>query len=210
MRLENSFDVPAAPDRAWDFLLDVPRVAPCMPGAEITETVDERTWKGKVSVRLGPVSMAFAGTLVREEIDEEARRVVLRAQATETRGKGAISATITSSLVPEGEGTSVTVVTDLSISGAAAQYGRGMLGDVSQRFTDEFAACISSELSREEGGEVPEEGGAGGSPGGAQGGAPRPGPAAKPVGGVRLGFWALRRAMGRFFRRLLGKGEPGG
>ncbi len=98
MRLENEFVVPAPTDEVWSFMLDVERVAPCMPGAEITEQVDDRTWKGKVSIKLGPVSMAFQGTVVQETVDEDAKRAVLNAKGQETRGKGAASAEITSHL----------------------------------------------------------------------------------------------------------------
>lgn len=195
MKLENSFSVPATPDRSFAFLLDVERVAPCLPGAEITETVDDRTWKGKVSLKLGPVSMSYAGTLVLDEADEGDRRVVLKAQGTETRGKGSVTATVTSTLEPEGEGTRVGVVTDLSISGAAAQYGRGMIGDISQRFTDEFANCLSRKLASEHGGGGEEEAaGSGGDDVSETAGA-------KPISGLSLGSWALVRAVGRLFGR---------
>lgn len=152
MKLENSFSVPASPDRSLAFLLDVERVTPCLPGAAITETVDDRTWKGEISVKLGPVSMSFAGTLVLDDADRENRRVVLRAQGLEIRGKGSATVTVTSTLEPEGDGTRVSVVTDLGISGAVAQYARGMVGVVSQRFTDSFASCLSRKLALEDGG----------------------------------------------------------
>lgn len=150
MKLENSFVVPADADRVWSYLLDVERVAPCMPGGEITETIDERTWRGKVSVKLGPVSMAFQGTLSMDEVDEGNRRVVMKGQGAEARGRGNVSATITSTVSDGAEGTSVEVITDLTISGAAAQYGRGMIGDISERFTREFAECLSRNLTAEE------------------------------------------------------------
>ncbi len=182
MKLENSFVVPGASDQVWTFMLDVERVVPCMPGAEITETVDERTWKGRVSVKLGPVSLSFAGTVVREETDEAARRVVLNAKGSEARGKGTAAATITSQLEPADGGTRVGIVTDLSLSGPVAQYGRGLIVDVSKRFTDQFADCLASQISAA----------------GAEGAVPPPA-AAKPISGLRLGLWALFRAVGRLF-----------
>ncbi len=182
MKLENSFVVPDAADRVWKFMLDVERVVPCMPGAEITETVDERTWKGKVSVKLGPVSLAFAGTVVREEMDEAARRVVLNARGSESRGKGTAMAKISSQLEPADGGTRVEIVTDLTLSGAVAQYGRGLIADVSKRFTDQFADCLAGQISVS----------------GADAGS-RPAEAAKPISGLRLGLWALFRAVGRLF-----------
>ncbi|HXF36599.1 MAG TPA: SRPBCC family protein, partial [Actinomycetota bacterium] len=92
MLIENEFEVPAPVDRLWEHLLDVERVAPCMPGAELTEVVDDRTWKGKVNVKFGPVSLSFAGTVTMEERDDAAHRVVLKAQGMEQKGKGAASA----------------------------------------------------------------------------------------------------------------------
>jgi carbon monoxide dehydrogenase subunit G len=188
MKLENSFVVPGSPDEVWDFMLDVERVVPCMPGAELTETVDERTWKGKVGVRLGPVSLSFTGTVVREETDEAERRVVLKAQGSEARGKGMASATVTSRLEPAEGGTRVDLVTDLSLSGAVAQYGRGLIADVSRRFTDEFAECLAGQLGRSK---VAGEAGAAAAP------------AARPVSGLRLGLWVLFRAAGRLVARVL-------
>ncbi len=172
-------------------MLDVEQVAPCMPGAEITGKVDERTWKGKVGIKLGPVSLAFAGTLVREEVDESAKRVVLKAEGSETRGKGAASAAVTSKLEATDEGTRVDVITDLTISGAVAQYGRGMIADVAQRFTAEFAQCLAARM---------------GSPAGEAGAEAAPPPVAKPVSGLRLGVWALFRAIGRLFGTSKGSG----
>lgn len=191
MRLENSFKVPSSVDRVWAFMMEVERVAPCMPGAEITETVDENNWKGKVNIKLGPVAMAFAGTLTREEVDEASRRVVLKAKGQETRGKGMASATITSQLESGGDGTNVVVITDLQISGAAAQYGRGLIADVSERFTQEFADCLARRI------------GAGGSTAGEGEAAAAEAIAAKPVSGLRLGLWAAFRALRRGLRRLL-------
>ncbi len=189
MKLENSFTVPGAPDDVWDFMLDVERVIPCMPGAEITEAVDERTWKGRIKVKLGPVSLSFAGTVVRDETDEAARRVVLKARGAEARGKGMASATIISRLEAADNGTRVGILTDLSLSGAVAQYGRGLISDVSQRFTDQFADCIAGQLAYSAGA-----------------GAAAPAPAAKPISGIRLGLWALLGAVGRLLRP--GRREP--
>lgn len=187
MQLEDSFEVPAPVERVWDYMLDVEKVAPCAPGAELTEIVDDRTWKGKVNIKLGAVSLSYAGTVVMEERDEAGRRVVLRARGSETRGKGVASALVTSTMEPtEDGGTRIRISTDLSISGAVAQYGRGLIADVSQRLTGEFAECIRGQLSAEPG-EAP------------------PPVVSRPVGGIRLGLWALFRAIGRFFRRIFGR-----
>jgi carbon monoxide dehydrogenase subunit G len=191
MQLSNVFEVPASPEEVWRFLLDVERVAPCVPGAELTEVVDERTWKGKVVVKLGAVSLSYAGTVAIQERDDAARRVVLVANGTETRGRGVARATATSRLEPTDSGTRVVIDTELSLSGPVAQYGRGMIADVSRRLTDEFAACLRARL------EAPEA----------------PVRQARPVGGIRLALWALLRAIGRLLgraRRALGGRAPTG
>jgi uncharacterized protein len=147
MRIQDEFEVRAPIAQVWDHLLDVERVAGCMPGAELTDVVDERTWKGRINVKLGPVGMSFAGTVVLEERDEDARRVALRANGREERGRGSASAVVTSRLdVIEG-GTKVSFETDLTVTGAAAQYGRGMLADISKRLTREFAECLERDLT---------------------------------------------------------------
>jgi carbon monoxide dehydrogenase subunit G len=96
--IENDFEVPAPIDRVWAYLLDVEKVVPCMPGAELTESVDDTNWKGKVTVKVGPVSLSFAGKIGMQERDDSAHRVVLKGQGMEQRGKGAASATVTSTL----------------------------------------------------------------------------------------------------------------
>lgn len=191
MRLENSFKVHSPVDRVWAFMMEVERVAPCMPGAEITDTVDENNWKGKVNIKLGPVAMAFAGTLTREAVDEAAHRVVLKAKGQETRGKGMASATITSELEPGGDETNVVVITDLQISGAAAQYGRGLIADVSERFTREFADCLARRIGASDSTAAEGDVAAGEAA------------VAKPVSGLRIGLWAVFRALRRGLRRLL-------
>lgn len=146
MRLTNDFEVRAPIDRVWEHLLDVERVAPCMPGAELTEIVDDRTWKGRVKMRMGPVSLAFAGTVRMIERDDANHRVQLRAEGREQRGQGSATAVATSRLEAVEGGTRVVMETDLTITGKVAQYGRGMIGDISQRLTQEFASCLASNI----------------------------------------------------------------
>ena len=146
MELKNAFDVPAPPERVWAFLLDVERVIPCMPGAELTEVIDDKNWKGKVTIKLGPVKMSFAGTVVMEERDDTAKRVVLRGKGTEASGKGMVAAVVTSQVTAAGTGAHVDILTDLKISGPAAQYGRGMIADVSELFTKQFASAMAARL----------------------------------------------------------------
>jgi hypothetical protein len=200
MKLENAFEVQAAPDVVWAYLLDVEKVIPCMPGAELTEVVDETTWKGKVRIALGPVSLAYNGTVDVEERDDASRTMKMHAKGTEASGKGMASATVTSVVSESGSGSRVEIVTDLTITGPAAQFGRGMVADVSQRFTDEFAQCLGQVLAQPSGDDIAGEGAQGS--GGGESAAARPAPAAKPISGIRLGIWALWRAFVRFLKRI--------
>lgn len=190
MQLEDGFEVPAPPDAVWDYLLDVERVAPCMPGATLTEVVDDDTWKGQVTVALGPVKLTYKGKITVKERDEAQRRVILHASGQETRGKGTATATVESRIEAAEGGSTVRIVTDLTLSGAAAQYGRGMIGDVSKRMTGEFARCLSANLQPS------------GEAAAGEGVAAPAGPteAAREVSGIRLGIWALWRALLRLLR----------
>jgi uncharacterized protein len=190
MKLENSFEVPASPEAAWDLLLDVPRVVPCMPGAELTETVDETHWKAKMNVKLGPISLTFLTDVARDEADEATRTVKLSATGREARGRGQARATVESRLEAAGEGTRVNIATDLSLSGPAAQYGRGLVADVSEQLVGRFADCLRSQL---EASTAKEDG--------AVATSPAEPPPAKPVGGLRLGLAALWARVKRLFRR---------
>ena len=187
MRLENAFEVPAPPEEAWALLNDVPRVVPCMPGAELTEVVDDNTWKATMHVKLGPIALQFGTDITREEVDEAAKRVVLDAKARELKGRGGARARIESSLSEVEGGTNVTIVTDLSLQGAVAQYGRRIVADVSAQLTKQFAECLASKL------EAP----------GVDGPAPAVGEpsAVRPVGGLRLGLGALWRSLVGLLRR---------
>jgi carbon monoxide dehydrogenase subunit G len=146
VKLENSFEVAAPPEKAWDLLMDVPRIVPCMPGATLDEVVDENSWKATMQVKLGPIALTFATDVERKEADEAARRVVLGANARETRNRGRASATIESSLAAVNGGTRVDLVTDLSLSGTVAQYGRGMIEDISSQMVTSFAQCLEAQL----------------------------------------------------------------
>jgi uncharacterized protein len=126
MKFDNSFEVPLPVDETWKLLMDIRRIAPCLPGAELTEVIDDRTYKGKVGVRLGPVSLAFAGTVKFDEIDDAAHRAKISAQGSDAKGRGAANATATFHLEPVAGGSKVLVHTNLTLSGAVAQYGRGV------------------------------------------------------------------------------------
>jgi carbon monoxide dehydrogenase subunit G len=147
MLIENEFTVATPIDELWSFLLDVERIAPCMPGAELTETVDDTTWKGKVTMKFGPVAMSFAGTVEMAERDDTGRRAVLRAKGMEQRGKGAANATVTSWLEPaDGDRTTVKMTADITLSGAAAQMSRGLLPEISKKLTQQFADCLEATI----------------------------------------------------------------
>lgn len=147
MRLENEFTVPAPPEQAWALLIDIPRVIPCMPGAELVEVIDENTFKANVHVKLGPISLTFGADIVREGVDEAGRVVTMTTKARELKGRGGATASIESSLVPDGTGTKVTIVTELALSGTVAQYGRGIVADVSNQMVKQFAGCIAAQLA---------------------------------------------------------------
>lgn len=145
MRLDHTFTVPAPVDEAWKTLLDVPRVAPCMPGATLTE-FDGESFSGTVRVKLGPVSLTYRGTGRFADVDEAARRVVIEASGKESRGSGTATATVTAVLVEGAGATRVDVGTDLTITGRPAQFGRGMISDVGDRLLGQFANSLEQLL----------------------------------------------------------------
>lgn len=146
MRIDNSFTVGLPAEDAWKVLLDVERIAPCMPGAELQEVAGEE-YRGVVKVKLGAITAQYKGAVHFAEVDEAGRRIVLRAEGRETRGQGNASATVTATLRPAGEGrTEVAIETDLTISGKIAQFGRGVMADVSTKLLDQFATCLESTI----------------------------------------------------------------
>ena len=146
MKLENEFTVPAPVEQAWEVLLDVERVAPCLPGAAI-EGSEGDEHKGTMTIKIGPITTRYAGTVKIEEADEAAHRAVMRAQARDSRGQGTAAATITSSMEPVEGGTRVRVETDMRVTGPAAQFGRGVMQDVSAKLMARFADCLASEMA---------------------------------------------------------------
>jgi carbon monoxide dehydrogenase subunit G len=142
VELSNSFTVEVGPDRAWEVLTDVPAIAPCLPGAQLQE-VDGEEYKGIVKVKVGPIVAQYRGAATFVEKDAEARRIVLRAEGRETRGQGNASATITARLQPAGDRTEVVVDTDLTVTGKVAQFGRGVMADVSAKLMDQFAENLA-------------------------------------------------------------------
>jgi carbon monoxide dehydrogenase subunit G len=143
MELTNEFNVGVPVERAWSTLTDVRVIAPCMPGAELRE-VEGDEYRGVVKVKVGPITAEYRGKATFLERDEAAHKAVLRAEGRETRGQGNAAATITANLEPDGDGTHVKVVTDLQITGRVAQFGRGVLADVSSKLLNQFVECLET------------------------------------------------------------------
>jgi uncharacterized protein len=193
VKLEHSFQVAAPLDRVWEALIDVERVAPCLPGAEITEAGEDGTYRGTFSVRLGPTTAAYRGELAMEEVDAGAHRAVMRASGQDKRGQGSAKATIVSSMREEGGATMVEVETDFTITGRLARFGRGgMIQDVSNRLLREFSDCLQKKI---------EASGAGPDAPGAGPEADASATPAKPVGAFSLFLRALFDRIRRAFRR---------
>jgi carbon monoxide dehydrogenase subunit G len=215
MQLTNSFTVPAEPARAWAILLDVPRIAPCMPGAELTEVVDDHTYKGNAKVRVGPVSLSFAGTAKITEIDEAAHKAHVVASGSDAKGRGGAQADVDFTMVPDGDGTRVDIVTELTLSGSVAQYGRaaGLIEEIARQIVDQFAANLAA-LVEAEGG-APAAPAEPDMPASAEGAAPaaegaaapqpaaqpaaRPAPVGNEISGISLFFRALWAMIKRAF-----------
>ncbi len=143
MKLEHDFEVGAELADAWPLLLDLERIAPCMPGAQLQE-VDGDEYRGIVKVKVGPITAQYRGVARVVEADEAARRVVLRAEGRDTRGQGNAAADIVATLSAEGSMTRVHVDTDLNVTGKVAQFGRGVMADVSAKLMDQFVECLST------------------------------------------------------------------
>jgi hypothetical protein len=150
MEFDNAFDVPLPPAEAWAWLLDIERIATCLPGAELTEVVDAQTYKGKVGVRLGPVSLSFVGQAKLEETDAAAHRARMRATGADSKGRGSTSALIDFSLQPleDGVTTRVNIHSNVTLTGSVAQYGRGsgMIQSVAAQLIGQFGECLRARI----------------------------------------------------------------
>lgn len=183
MQLENSFQVGAAPDKVFAYLLDVNKVAGCVPGAELSEVVDANTFKGKVKVKVGPISVGYNGTARITERNEAERSATLSAEGRETTGPGSARATAVMRVEAADGGSLVKITTEYHVAGRVAQFGRGVMEDVSKRMVNEMAACIKANL------EAPAQApAAGAGPGAAP--APAPVTAQREVNAFSI-FWHL-------------------
>jgi carbon monoxide dehydrogenase subunit G len=211
MEFDNSFEVPLPPAQAWAVLMDIPRIAPCLPGAELTDVVDDKTYKGKVSVRLGPVALIFAGVVSFEDIDDANQTARVRAQGADAKGRGSAQAAATFRLEPTAGGSKVLVHTDLTLSGAVAQYGRGvgMIQATASALITQFANNLKAQLARAEapaqsapaGPAAAGPAAAGPAATASAGRAPAPAttPAAKPISGFTLMASVLWQSILRLF-----------
>ena len=151
MKINNEFTVSAPIDQAWETMLNLERIAPCLPGAAIQEEKGDGEYDGTMKVKIGPITANYKGTVKFEEMDEENHRAVLQATGRDARGQGTASATITSTLQEEGDGTKVSVETDMKLTGRAAQFGRGIAQDVATKMLGQFASCLEQEITVGEG-----------------------------------------------------------
>jgi uncharacterized protein len=204
MEFDNSFEVPLPPADAWKVLLDIKRIAPCMPGAELTEVLGQDTYKGKIGVRLGPVALTFAGLVRFEDIDAAAYTARVTAQGTDAKGRGGANATSVFRLEPAAGGSKVLVHTDLALSGAVAQYGRGVgiIQATAAQLMNQFATRLKDNLAQGSAASATASAApssAQPSPPAAAGGGATP--AAKPIAGFALAAKVIWSWIAGLFRR---------
>ena len=196
MKFDNSFEVPLPPAKAWATLMDIESIAPCMPGAELTEIVDDKTFKGKVSVRLGPVALTFQGAASFEDVDNTAHKATVKAQGADAKGRGGANANVAFHLEPSDAGSTVKIHTDLQLSGSVAQYGRGagMIQDLAGQIIGQFATNLSQKIEAE----MPADAEA------AANDAPTTAPVAAPAQVGGMAFRVMWNQIVRSFRSLFG------
>lgn len=194
MQLENSFQVNAPPDKVFAYLLDVNKVVGCVPGAELTEVVDESTFKGKVKVKVGPITVAYSGTARITDRDDAQRSATLSADGRETTGPGSARATARMRVGTAGQNSTVTITTEYHVAGRVAQFGRGVMEDVSKRLVGEMASCIQANLESANSSSAPSAEG----PGAAS---PAPQATARPVNAFALLWHLIKVRLARLFGR---------
>jgi uncharacterized protein len=184
MLIKNEFEVAEPVEKVWQFFQNIPQVATCLPGTSLTEQLGDDRYKGTVAVRMGPVRLQFAGTADITSRDEAAHRLVVDASGAEQKGRGQASMVVTATLTKTGRGTRVDVSQDLQLAGAAAQYGRGMISDVTAVLMHEFSANLQDRIARIDRGESVTQ------------------LTATPARGFTLAMRAARMALTRVFRRF--------
>jgi uncharacterized protein len=190
MLIKNDFEVAQPVEKVWEFFGDIPKVAACLPGTELTTELGDDSYEGTVAVRMGPVKLSFAGKAKITERDEAAKRLVVDASGAEARGRGQASMVVTATLSRSGKGTKVGVAQDLQLSGAAAQYGRGMISDVTTVLMRDFSANLARAIDAADRGESVTAA------------------TAAPASGFALGLRAARMALARVFRRFFLSSQP--
>ena len=190
MIITSDFEVAEPVEKVWRFFDDMPQVASCLPGAELTKDLGDDKYEGRVAIRMGPVRLQFTGTADITERDDAAKRIVVNAAGADEKGRGQAAMVVSATLSPKGRGTKVAVTQDLQLSGAAAQYGRGMIGDVTAVLMRDFSANMQDRIER---GESAEQIAAA---------------AATPAKGFTLGMRAALMALSRVFRRFFLPYQP--
>jgi uncharacterized protein len=185
MLIKNDFEVVEPVDKVWQFFDDIPQVAACLPGAELTEDLGDDKYRGKVAVRMGPVKLQFAGTAEIRERDDTAKRIVVDAAGADEKGRGQAAMVLTAQLATVAGGTKIEVAQDLQLAGAAAQYGRGMISDVTTVLMRDFASNMQNRIGALDRGESPAQLAS-----------------AAPASGFTIGLRAARMALVRVFRRF--------
>ncbi|MFC7495750.1 MULTISPECIES: SRPBCC family protein [unclassified Nocardioides] len=190
MRISNEFEVGQPIEKVWEFFADIPGVAACLPGADLTEELGDETYAGTVAVRMGPVKLEFAGKAKILERDDATKRMVIDASGADLKGRGQATMAVTAALQQVGRGTRVRMEQDLQLSGAAAQYGRGMISDVTTVLMGQFADNAQRRIDALERGESVDA------------------VAARPASGLSIGLQAARMALMRVFRRFFLPYQP--
>lgn len=195
MIINSDFEVAQPVKAVWKFFDDIPQVAACLPGAQLTEELGDGRYKGRVAIRMGPVRLQFAGTADVAARDDAARTIVVNAAGADERGRGNAAMTVSAALSARGRGTRVAVTQDLQLSGAAAQYGRGMIADFSAIMMRDFSVNMADRIGRLERGETAEQISAAAAAGSS-------------VSGFALAMRAARLALARVFRRFFLPYQP--
>jgi len=191
--ITSDFEVAQPVDRVWKFFDNIPQVASCLPGAELTKDLGDDKYEGQVAIRMGPVRLQFTGTADITERDEAAKRITVHAAGADVKGRGQAAMVVGATLSSKGRGTLVAVSQDLQLSGAAAQYGRGMIADVSAILMRDFAAAMQDRIERLDRGESAEQLAAAGT---------------SSAQGFTIAARAARMALMRVFRRFFLPYQP--